>query len=87
MRALVSAILVGATLVAGPAVAQQHPWVPSGMNAPAASLPNSDPAVTHHPWVSSNVYDGNLPNGDALARADNRHPQHHTVTQRSTADK
>jgi hypothetical protein len=87
MRALVSAILVGATLVAGPALAQQHPWVPSGVNAPAGSLPNGDdPAVTHHPWVSSNVYEGNKPNGDALARADGR-PRHHTGTQRSSADK
>jgi hypothetical protein len=86
MRTLISTILVGATLVAGPALAQQHPWVPSGVNAPTGSL-SSDPAVTHHPWVSSNVYEGNLPNGDALARADSRRPQHHTGTQRSTADK
>jgi hypothetical protein len=85
---VVSAIVVGAVLVAGPALAQQHPWVPSGMNAPTVSLPSGDdPAVTHHPWVSSNVYEGNLPNGDALARADSRHPRHHTGTQRSTADK
>ena len=87
MRTVVSTILVGATLVAGPALAQQHPWVPSGVNAPTGSLPNGDPAATHHPWVSSNVYEGSPPNGDALARADSRHPQHHTGTQRSTADK
>jgi hypothetical protein len=87
MRTLVSTILVGAALVAGPALAQQHPWVPSGVNAPTASLANGDaPAATHHPWVSSNVYEGNLPNGDALARADSR-PRHHTGTQRSSADK
>jgi hypothetical protein len=87
MRTLVSTILVGATLVAGPALAQQHPWVPSGVNAATGSLSNDDPAVTRHPWVSSTVYEGNLPNGDALARADGRRPRHHTGTQPSSADK
>ena len=86
MRTLVSTLLVGATLVAGPALAQQHPWVPSSVNASTASLPNGEPTETHHPWVSSNVYQGTLPSGDALARADSR-PRHHTGTQRSSADK
>jgi len=87
MRSLVSTILVGATLVAGPALAQQNPWVPSGMNAPIGSLPNGDdPAVARHPWVSSTVYEGKLPNGDPAARADSR-PWHRTGTQRSPGDK
>jgi hypothetical protein len=30
MRTLVSTIVVGVCLVGGPALAQQHPWVPSG---------------------------------------------------------
>jgi len=64
MRTLVTALLVGIPLVAGPALAQQHPWVPSGFNGPAGSLPNGAPAVIdQHPWVSGNVYLGNLPNG------------------------
>jgi hypothetical protein len=87
MRTLVGTMLVGATLVASPALAQQHPWVPSGVNAITGSLPNGDDsAAAHHPWVSSTVYEGNLPNGDALARADGR-PRHHTGTQRSSAEK
>ena len=65
MRKLVIApALFAALLVAGTAHAQQHPWVPSGFNGPAGSLPNGAPAVIdQHPWVSSNVYLGNLPNG------------------------
>jgi hypothetical protein len=31
MRTLVSTLLLGVCLVASPALAQQHPWVPSGM--------------------------------------------------------
>jgi hypothetical protein len=86
MRTLVSTILVGVSLIAGPAFAQQNPWVPSGMNAPVGSLPNGDPAVTPNPWVASTVYEGSLPNGDA-ARAEVRirsdiGSRHHSDTQR-----
>jgi hypothetical protein len=31
MRTLVGTLLVGVCLAASPALAQQHPWVPSGM--------------------------------------------------------
>jgi hypothetical protein len=31
MRTLISTLLVGGLLVAGPALAQQNPWVPSGV--------------------------------------------------------
>jgi hypothetical protein len=31
MRTLVSTLLVGACFVTGPALAQQHPWVPSSV--------------------------------------------------------
>jgi hypothetical protein len=40
MRTLVSTLLVGICLVAGPAFAQQNPWVPSGTYT--GSLPNGD---------------------------------------------
>ena len=33
MRTVVCTLLVGGLLVAGPALAQQHPWVPDGMYA------------------------------------------------------
>jgi hypothetical protein len=62
MRNLVS-ILFAMSLIAGPAYAQQNPWVPSGVTEPAGSLPNGDPAVSHHPWVPGDVYVGTLPNG------------------------
>jgi hypothetical protein len=62
MRKLVS-IFFGVSLIAGPAYAQQNPWVPSGVTEPAGSLPNGDPAITKNPWVPSGVYTGNLPNG------------------------
>lgn len=71
MRTLLGTFLVGVSLVASPALAQQHPWVPSG--TPVGSLPNGDPAV-QHPWVPS-AYAGRLPSGGApaRARADSRH--------------
>jgi hypothetical protein len=46
MRTLVSSFLVGICFVASPALAQQHPWVPSGMYA--ASVPKANaPARTY----------------------------------------
>jgi hypothetical protein len=72
MRKLVSTFLVGVSLVAGPALAQQHPWLPSGAAEPTGSLPNGDAPVQQHPWVPSGMSTGNLPNGDAPARAESR---------------
>jgi hypothetical protein len=63
MRTLVSTILVGLGLLASPALAQQHPWVPSGVTEPIGKLPNGD-SVARHPWVPGGVYVGKLPNGD-----------------------
>jgi hypothetical protein len=37
MRTLFSTLLVGGFLVAGPALAQQNPWVPSGVYAASAA--------------------------------------------------
>jgi hypothetical protein len=37
MRTLVSTLLLGVCLVSGPALAQQHPWVPSGMSTGSVS--------------------------------------------------
>ena len=64
MRTFVSTAIVGLTLVATPALAQQHPWVASG--TPVYGQPN--PAIQQHPWVPS-AYAGSLSSGD-LARAE-----------------
>jgi hypothetical protein len=64
MRTLLSTILVGVGLLATPALAQQNPWVPSGVTEPIGKLPNGDLPVAQHPWVPTGVYVGNLPNGD-----------------------
>jgi hypothetical protein len=45
MRTFISTLVLVTSIAAGPALAQQHPWVPSGM------------------------YTGNLPSGNASARA------------------
>jgi len=66
MRTLVSTALVGLALVATPALAQQHPWVPSG--TPVYSQQNGDLAAVQHPWVPS-AYAGGLTSGDT-ARAE-----------------
>jgi len=73
MRTLVSGFLVGVCLVASPALAQQHPWVPSGMytasvpkaNAPARSYGRAGRGDTVDPsgWRSGKpgtdeLYDG-----------------------------
>ena len=72
MRTLVSTALVGLTLVASPALAQQHPWVPSGEQS-VGSLPNGAPALSQHPWVpSAYAGTGSLPNGEPAARAESR---------------
>ena len=73
MRTLLSTVLVGLTLAAAPAMAQQHPWLPSG--TPAGSLPNGDVPVVQHPWLPS-AYAGSLPNGEP-ARAEIRGTVHH----------
>lgn len=67
MRTLTGTLLVALTLVGGPAMAQQHPWVPSG--EPAYNQSTAAPAV-QHPWVPS-AYAGaaTLPN-DESARAE-----------------
>jgi hypothetical protein len=63
MRTLLGTILVGVGLFAGPALAQQNPWVPGGVTGPVGKLPNGD-SVARHPWVPGDVYVGKLPNGD-----------------------
>jgi hypothetical protein len=56
MRTLVTTFVVGICLVAGPALAQQHPWVPGGMYA--GSLPNGDsPARAYGRIRSGDIVD------------------------------
>ena len=56
MRTLVSTFLVGVCLVASPALAQQHPWLPSGMYT--GSLPSGDaPARAYGRIRSGDIVD------------------------------
>jgi hypothetical protein len=56
MRTLVSTFLVGVCLVAGPALAQQHPRMPGGMYT--RSLPNGDaPARAYGRIRSGDIVD------------------------------
>jgi len=56
MRTLVSTFLVGVSLVAGPALAQQNPWVPSGIYT--RSLPSGDaPARAYGRLRSGDIID------------------------------
>lgn len=71
MRTLVSTTLVGLALVATPALAQQHPWVPSG--TPVQTTQSGDPAaVQQHPWVSGSYATTSLPGSEPAARAESR---------------
>jgi hypothetical protein len=68
MRTLVSTFLVGICLVAAPALAQQHPWVPSG--AYTSTLPGGDTSpAQQHPWLPSGVYTRSPSDRDATAPA------------------
>jgi len=56
MRTLVSTFLVGACFVAGPALAQQHPWVPSSVYT--GNLSGGDaPAQAYGRVSSGNIVD------------------------------
>ena len=63
MRTVVGALLFGVCVIAGPAQAQQNPWLPSGTTGPTGSLPDGTPAEMQHPWVPSG-YRGVAPNDD-----------------------
>ena len=71
MRTLLSTVLVGLTLAAAPAMAQQHPWLPSGTPAgQRATSSGSAPASSSAGESSSETTDvlaarcHCLPNGD-----------------------
>jgi hypothetical protein len=61
MRTLVSTFLVGACFVAAPALAQQHPWVPSGVysgNVYTGNVRGGDaPARAYGRFSSGNIVD------------------------------
>jgi hypothetical protein len=90
MRTFVSALLFGVCLVAGPAQAQQHPWLPSGATEPTGSLPNGTPVEMQHPWVPSG-YRGTVPNDEAAwasgrARSVDSNQRHPAASRRDTGD-
>jgi hypothetical protein len=89
MRTIVSALLFGVCLVAGPAQAQQNPWVPSGSVEPIGSLPNGTPAQMQNPWVPSG-YRGSVPDDAAFAsgrtRGGDSAPRRPAASQRNTGD-
>jgi hypothetical protein len=64
MRTFVGALLFGVCVIAGPAQAQQHPWLSSGATEPTGSLPDGTPAEMQHPWVPSGYRGGAVPNDD-----------------------
>jgi hypothetical protein len=92
MRKLVSIFFFGVSLIAGPANAEQNPWVPSGATAPIGSLLNGDPAVTHHLWAPGDVHTGSLPTGGPAwasrrsIRGGDIGPRHASAGQRHQGD-
>jgi hypothetical protein len=90
MRRFVGALLFGVCVIAGPAQAQQHPWLSSGATQPTGSLPDGTPVEMQHPWVPSG-YRSTVPNDDAAwassrGRSGDSIQRHPAASRRDTND-